>query len=114
MILLIKKKGDKEGFDFEDSKIILCLEVIRLELSSLDELSDDSLGAFGCISGWSYHYYQNIYTDIHELIIYLDDEFNKLNKNEYKADIEFPVGNSRNDWCDYLCATIQNVLKESK
>ena len=35
LILLIKKKGDKEGFDFEDSKIILCLEVIRLELSSL-------------------------------------------------------------------------------
>lgn len=113
LISLIKEKGDKENFNFEDIKVILSLEIIRLELSEFGELTDKSFGAFSTISAWSQHYYKGVHNDIYEMILAIDTELYKYNSNEFKGDIKSPTGNRKEDWYGYFGGSIRNIL-ESK
>lgn len=112
LVDLVKRKGDREGFSFEDMKVILCSELVRLELSESKELSDRSFGAFCSIGGWSYHYYRGIHDEIHNKILKINDALERFNENEYKADIGSPVGNNKDDWYRYFGGMIRNLLEK--
>lgn len=111
LIIQIKVKGDKEEFTFEDSKLILCLEIVRLELSQNKELSDNSFGAISVLSSWSYHYYKDNYVEIHQQLLNVHKELTKLNTNEYKGDIKSPINNRKEDWYRYFGEAIKNLME---
>lgn len=111
LISIFKTKGDSSEFSFEDSKAILCLEIVRLEINEFGKVTDRSWGAFGSIAGWSYHYNLGINNDIHERILNLHIKIDQLNDNEFKADIKVPTGNDRKDWYNYFGGAIRYLME---
>jgi hypothetical protein len=111
LIDLLKQKGDVQGYSFEDSKAILCLEILRLELVDFAEVKDTHFGAVGSIIGWSHHYYQIDHSDIFEEFQYLDQIIEKHNFNPHKGDIESVFGNDIDGWVQYIANSSRELFE---
>lgn len=111
LVKLVKDKGDNFKFSFEDSRVIICCEIVRLELNGSNEISDLSYGAFNSISGNSYEKYRGIHDDIHELILEINTRLYSYNKNEFKADIYIPYAHNKEHWFRYFGGAIRYLLE---
>ena len=66
-IKLIKEKGDREGFNYSDTRIILALELVRLEISILSRITNESLGAIKEIKAMTaYENYKSTHPHLYE------------------------------------------------
>ena len=111
-IKLINEKGDYEGFNYSDTRIILTLTIVRLEISNLNRLTDESLKALNEIrSMTSYENYKSshplIYDQIYQAIISLSS----FNENFNSADISI-VGFKNKLWCKYFRKSTKYLLDQ--
>ena len=108
----IKGKGDREGFNYSDTKIILTLEIVRMEISNINRLTDESLKALNEIrSMTSYENYKSshplIYDQIYQAIISLSS----FNENFNSADIGI-VGFKNKLWCKYFRKSTKYLMEQ--
>ena len=111
-IKLIKEKGDSEGFSYADTRIILTFEIVRMEISNLNRLTDESLRALNQISGMtSYEIYKSTHPHIYECIQKAMLKLSIFNDNFYSADIGI-VGFKNKLWCKYFRKSTKYLMEQ--
>lgn len=111
LIEAIKEKGDSSNFNYGDVKVIMTLEVLRLELSTQELMTDDTLKAIREINSMTtreyyFHDFPEIFADIQLLVRNLD----KYNLNYYSADLDI-IGFEHEKWRDFFKVAIDNLMQ---
>lgn len=102
----IKLKGDTYGFNHSDTKIILTLEISRLELSHFERISDLTASALSEISAMTIHqHYRNDYPELHDEALDIINII--LNFNSSDTGI---IGFTHEKWTNYLNSATRELL----
>jgi len=106
----IKSKGDTKGFSYGDTKIILVFEIVRMEISNNNTISDLTVKALNEIEAMTayenYKYdYPKIYNSIQKMITNLHD----YNVGFLSADSGI-IGFEHSKWCNYFGGAIRYLL----
>lgn len=112
IITNIKNIGDAHKFRSFDVKMILILEVLRLELSTMGEFTNFTLKAINQVISFTgrecYLYdYPEIYTNLDKLV----SKLAPYNANFYSADIGI-IGFDQNKWHNYFGGSIRYLIEK--
>ncbi len=114
LIAKIKQKGDSVGFKYGDYKIILALEIVRLEISATGKFSDLSLRAIKEISSMtSYETYKYDHPELYDYLHVVFEKLKNFNSNFSSADIDI-IGFEHEKWCNFFGGAIRYFLDEVK
>ncbi|WP_415327956.1 hypothetical protein [Chryseobacterium sp. MMS23-Vi53] len=112
IIKKIKEKGSKTELRYGDARVILSLEILRLEISISQKISINSIKAFNEISAiTSYENYKDIYPEIYNLLDSLSIKIGTLNPEFYNADIGI-VGFSNDKWKKHFSKWINSLMDD--
>ena len=108
----IKEKGDSEGFNYADTKIILTLEIVRMEISNLNRLTDESLKALNEISAMtSFENYKSSHPHLYDQIQKIYYRFSSLNDNFGSLDLGI-IGLNNKSWVKYFRKSTKYLLEQ--
>lgn len=106
----IKEKGDQHGFDYTDTKVILCLEIARLEISNLGKISVLTAKALTEITSMDARQsYRNIYPVIFDFIKRISRKMKKIEPSYYN-DIGI-IGFKPEVWQGYFNSAIVGLIE---
>jgi type II secretory pathway predicted ATPase ExeA len=112
---LIKNDAIKNGHDFYSIQIILCLELVKLEIQFLKEITNETLSALWEI--WSMSslvkYKHANKNDLYIKLNKLESYLKHYNANMYNADLP-KNGFSKEAWLKYFNVAISNLLENKK
>lgn len=110
IILAIKVKGDKEGFTYTDAKVILCLEIMRLEFSMIGEPSTLTARAIIEIGSMDARQsYRGIFPNIFKLIQSLKNRMRYSEPKFLSEDLGI-IGFRPEKWQNYFGGAIRNLF----
>ena len=110
---LVRTAAINNNFDFYDLQIILCLEIVKLEVLTLSKLTDKSLSALWEIWSMSAHirYKHNGQEELYDKLYDLRFILKPYNHNMYNADLP-KHGFEKSIWLKYFNVAIANLLGE--
>ncbi len=106
MILLIKKRiGSSEYYKFE-FQLILCLEIARYEIFTINKITDHTAGAISLL--FTFRVFESYYRDYPEFYQRRLDLtiFNKYNE-KFAENMENGPGFNDADWIKYFCSELK-------
>lgn len=108
----IREKGDREGFTYTDTRLILTFNIIRLEISSFKKLTDQSLKALNQIGGMtSYEHYKSTHPHLYDQIQDAYYGLSSFNENFSSADIGI-IGFKNKLWCKYFRKSTKYLMEQ--
>ncbi len=112
VIQQIHTKIDTDGIGYNDAKIIMALQLIRLEIARNEKVSDYSIRALKEISAMSsFESYRLDYPAIYSAIKDMCKEVPKYTERWYDGDLEI-IGFSHEKWCTYFAGATRYLLND--
>jgi hypothetical protein len=110
VIEAVKEKGDEDGFNYCDARVILSFEIARLEICTQGALSDLSIRALTEIKSMDARQnYLNIYPDVFDKISLFMLKVQSL-EPRFVKDPPGIIGFSIPSWHDYFVAIIGSLF----
>lgn len=112
IIIKIKEQGNKTGLRYGDARVILALEILRLEIAISQRISVNSIKALNEISAiTSSENYQGIYPEIYNLLDSLSIKITPFNPDFHNADIGI-VGFTNDKWKKHFSKWISSFMDD--